>query len=867
MGGEGAGDSPPRALMGLAAPAHDATLPPPGGMAPPTAAAAAALQRVHSRSMSSLPPEPFMMLRAKALSKRVIINVGGVRHEVLWRTLERLPHTRLGRLRDCNTHEAITELCDDYSLQDNEYFFDRHPKSFSSILNFYRTGKLHLVDEMCVLAFSDDLEYWGVDELYLESCCQHKYHQRKEHVHEEMRKEAESLRQREEEEFGQGTCAQYQKWLWDLLEKPTTSIAARVIAVISILFIVLSTIGLTLNTIPQMQVVDENGAPMDNPQLAMIEAVCITWFTLEYVLRFSASPDKWKFFKGGLNVIDLLAILPYFVSLFLLETNKNATDQFQDVRRVVQIFRIMRILRILKLARHSTGLQSLGFTLRNSYKELGLLMLFLAMGVLIFSSLAYFAEKDEPGTKFISIPETFWWAGITMTTVGYGDIYPTTPLGKVIGSVCCICGVLVIALPIPIIVNNFAEFYKNQMRREKALKRREALERAKREGSIVSFHHINLRDAFAKSMDLIDVIVDTGHNLSQADGTSLEGEAPPTTGCYKQYEHAIANKIPQTDPHQFQTSPKKDRRFSAEGLGSPEKRLLIKPDQTSGYREFIDAEQLMPMATSDLRQPVCVELACLQRHPAPRALPEATPNSLDSPDTFASCLTHPFPSEGDIAGEIDSSNLYVNPLDGSGGSGAGSTGGGRGGTKPEYVGVRKSASGDGNVLCAKDSQGDGTPRGSRGSLSAVGLTARPIEATVRSLDASRSSSLLQTEDSPTSIDDSKPKHRKARFQQEWTDEEKKPPRGIATRIINHHILFGKNGNKRGSSGWPMESESRSRSILKNKESRGTDSELLLQETTSLGANGDSGSESSPIRLKDFKGQNHKGATERSNLVS
>jgi len=440
-------------------------------------------------------PDPFIIQKSRQLNKRVTLNVGGVRHDVLWKMLEQVPQSRLGKLVQASTHEDILQLCDTYSLIDNEYFFDRHPRSFNSILNFYRTGNLHVIDEMCIMAFSDDLEYWMINEVFLESCCQNKYNIRKEHVLEEMKKEANIFKAEAVEDFGTGKFVKYQICLWDLIEKPETSKAAAIISNISIVFVVVSTIGMVLATMPSLVA--------QAAKLALIEAVCISWFTIEYLLRFAGCPQKWEFAKGAMNIIDVLAILPYYLDLFMAAGDEEvmsplsngistttlspgAVDpeeeesSFENVQKIMKVFSILKILRVIKIARHSTGIQSIAFTLKHSYKELGLLMLFLAMGVLIFSSLCYFCEKDAD-TGFTSIPASFWWAIITMTTVGYGDLSPQTGPGMFVGTCCAISGVLVMALPIPIIVNNFAEFYNDQMKKEKSVKRKQALEQAMRD--------------------------------------------------------------------------------------------------------------------------------------------------------------------------------------------------------------------------------------------------------------------------------------------------------------------------------------------------------------------------------------------------
>ena len=129
---------------------------------------------------------------------------------------------------------------------------------------------------------------------------------------------------------------------------------------------------------------------------------------------------------------------------------------------MVQVFRIARIMRIFKLARRSVGLQSMAYTVKNSWQDLFLLASLIMIGMMVFGSLEYYIEMDEEDTGFYSIPQGMWWAVQTLTSLGYGDFPVQTIPGKLFGSMCAVSGVLVLALPIPIVVDNFADYYKEQ---------------------------------------------------------------------------------------------------------------------------------------------------------------------------------------------------------------------------------------------------------------------------------------------------------------------------------------------------------------------------------------------------------------------
>ncbi|NP_001079105.1 potassium channel, voltage gated shaker related subfamily A, member 7 S homeolog isoform X1 [Xenopus laevis] len=389
----------------------------------------------------------YEICRQKNCCERVVINVSGLRFETQVRTLSRFPDTLLGDPR---------RRIHFFDPLRNEYFFDRNRPCFDSILFFYQSGgRLRRPPNVPLDVFMEELLFYELGQ-------------------DVVMKFREDEGFMKEEERLLPEC-EFMKQVWLLFEHPDSSSAARIIAIISVMVILISIVIFCLETLPEFR--DDRDvslpvhlhransthhlkekSPFEDP-FFIVETICICWFSFELSVRFFACPSKAAFFKDIMNMIDFVAIIPYFVALGTELARNKGVGQPAMSLAILRVIRLVRVFRIFKLSRHSKGLQILGQTLKASMRELGLLIFFLFIGVILFSSSVYFAEADHADTAFTSIPEAFWWAVVTMTTVGYGDMSPETVGGKLVGSLCAIAGVLTISLPVPVIVSNFSYFY------------------------------------------------------------------------------------------------------------------------------------------------------------------------------------------------------------------------------------------------------------------------------------------------------------------------------------------------------------------------------------------------------------------------
>nr|CAD7195370.1 unnamed protein product [Timema douglasi] len=308
----------------------------------------------------------------------IYLQVSGLRFETQLRTLNQFPDTLLGDpARRIRYFDPLR----------NEYFFDRNRPSFDAILYYYQSGgRLRRPVNVPLDVFSEEIKFYELGEL-----ATNKF------------REDEGFIKEEEKPL---PSHEFQRKVWLLFEYPESSQAARVVAIISVFVILLSIVIFCLETLPEFKhykvfntttngtKIEEDEVPDITDPFFLIETICIIWFTFELSVRFLACPNKLNFFRDVMNIIDIIAIIPYFITLATVVAEEESTinvvrapvsPQDKSTNQamslaILRVIRLVRVFRIFKLSRHSKGLQILGRTLKASMRELGLLIFFLFIG-------------------------------------------------------------------------------------------------------------------------------------------------------------------------------------------------------------------------------------------------------------------------------------------------------------------------------------------------------------------------------------------------------------------------------------------------------------------------------------------------------
>ncbi len=215
-------------------------------------------------------------------------------------------------------------------------------------------------------------------------------------------------------------------WLWNILEDNTTR-KGRIFDYLIQGLIMLSLIGFAVETLPNLSQQTRNF-------LSLFELFCVVVFTVEYILRIYVAKNPLKYIFSFYGLVDLLAILPFYLTATL------------DLR-ALRSFRVLRLFRAFKLVRYNRALKRFHVAARLIKEEVVLFFIITLILIYLTSAGIYFFENEAQPESFSSIFHSFWWAIVTLTTVGYGDVYPVTVGGKVFTFFVLIIGVGIVTVP------------------------------------------------------------------------------------------------------------------------------------------------------------------------------------------------------------------------------------------------------------------------------------------------------------------------------------------------------------------------------------------------------------------------------------
>ncbi|XP_076458527.1 potassium voltage-gated channel protein Shaw-like [Babylonia areolata] len=437
----------------------------------------------------------------KAEGIPVFLDVGGKQFRTVTSTLRSMPSTKLG---------AIAQEAEKTQAKSVELFFDRNPRIMNCLLDLYRTRKLHLPGHMCIAAAVEELRFWEVSLKLLQDCCWKRLESHEND--EEVVAEIDKFLADPYAHFFTKDVVSWRMKIWSMMERPEHTMVSKIWRLVFSFFIFLAVLVFAFQTIPKFRSFSEamkNTYPLlsnwsisdvqqtlDLPPMDMLaittpdawitclEYVTSFFFLVDLVARLVLCPLKKRFFQQARNWLEMF-IFAQTVALLVME-NKVIPDKVESrsiskVEHNLFIFlgalTAFRALRIFYMARNFDYMQVLVLSARSSVKELFMLLTCVVSFVTLFGTLAYTAEIVDGLTTFPSIPSGMWWALITMTTVGYGDVYPVSVGGQVVGAVCALSGLVVIALPIAVIASKFASYHDNLSRCQQRRARAAFLER------------------------------------------------------------------------------------------------------------------------------------------------------------------------------------------------------------------------------------------------------------------------------------------------------------------------------------------------------------------------------------------------------